>query len=394
MYDISKKMLIIILYHIFKLFPIKRNVIVFESSVGRSFSGNPRAIYEEMISNGMDKVYKIVWVLNVTNNEIPGNCRKVKRESLLYAYYLAVAKYWVFDGRHPRYFYKRRGTIYLQTWHGTPLKKIGLDLERVFMNQRDTLENYKKAFLKNVRQWDILLSQNHYSTQIFRKAFGFDKVIAEIGYPRNDRLLNSNPVTERERLKAARGWKNKRVILYAPTWRDDKHISNNVYDFELKLDLRKFIKTFDDNVILVIRTHYLNTTPQYSDFGGRIVVSCENDDLRDLMLMSDLLITDYSSIMFDFSLLKRPMIFFVYDLEFYRDCLRGFYFDLSVEAPGPLVVDNESLLKEIQRILSDPDEYWGHFGERYNSFRSKFNHADDGKASQKAIELLLSHSNG
>jgi Putative glycosyl/glycerophosphate transferases involved in teichoic acid biosynthesis TagF/TagB/EpsJ/RodC len=387
-----KKLLRIIFFYTCKiLFPIKEKVIVFESSVGRSYTGKPRAIYEEMIRNGMDRECVMVWSLNDVGLEVMGNCRKVQREGFLYAYYLAVAKYWIFDGRHPRYFVKRRGTTYLQTWHGTPLKKIGLDLDWVHMNRKDSIEAYKKAFLKNVNQWDILLSQNNYSSKIFRKAFHFNKSIVEIGYPRNDRLLNTDTNIERERLKRERGWTNKRIVLYAPTWRDDKHLVDNVYDFDLYLDNKRFIESFDEDVILVIRAHYLNVIPKYRDSSGRVVVSDPQDDLRDLMVMSDLLITDYSSIMFDYSLLSRPMVFFAYDVEYYRDKLRGFYFDLSDVAPGPIVTDNESLIEALQGILLNEKKYWERYGERYFSFRNTFNHADNGKASQKVIQLLFNH---
>jgi len=390
-----KKIFAICTYYIIRsIIPINPKVIIFESGVGRSYSGNPRAIYEEIIRHGVDKEYILVWSLNELRIEISGSCKKVARGSLKYAYYLATARYWIFDGRHPRYFVKRRGTTYLQTWHGTPLKKIGLDLDWVLMNRKDSLEAYKKAFLKNASQWDILLSQNSYSSKIFRKAFHFDKKIAEIGYPRNDRFLNIDPDVERERLKMERGWTNKRVVLYAPTWRDDKHLVDNVYDFDLYLDIKRFAESLDDDVILVIRAHYLNVTPNYQDNSGRLVVSDPQDDLRDLMVMSDLLITDYSSIMFDYALLSRPMIFFAYDLEYYRDRLRGFYFDLSDVAPGPIVTDNNSLIEALQGILSDEEEYWERYGERYSSFRDTFNHADDGKASQKVIQLLFNPTKG
>src|SRR5699024_4673292 len=152
----------------------------------------------------------------------PGNPIQVKRFSLRYFYYLARAKYWVSNIRLPKYLDKRDGNIYLQTWHGTPLKTLVLDQKDIHSAD----PNYKRNFFNQSRRWDYLSSPNQYSSDIFRRAFRFDGKMLEFGYPRNDILYNENNAQSIQRLKEKMEIPTeKKVILYAPTWRDDEFYS-------------------------------------------------------------------------------------------------------------------------------------------------------------------------
>lgn len=366
------------------LLPVQKNLIVFESGAGRSYAGNPRAIYEEMVRNNLDSRFICVWSLENPHLEIAGKCRKVKRLRWRYFYYMARAKYWVFDGRHPAWIKKRAGTIYIQTWHGTPLKKLALDLTTLNMGGDRDLAAYKAAFVENVKQWDILLSQNRYATEIFRRAFDFTGEIWEIGYPRNDALVKGERAGLRERLGLPR---DKKLILYAPTWRDDRYYTYGRYKFEFFFDLHQVKNALESQAVLLCKPHYLVADrPQPSD--SFVHWFPPEQDIRELLLVADALITDYSSVMFDYSILGRPMIFYMHDADHYRDEVRGFYFDLAACAPGPVVTDTESLIHELRQVLHDEPEYWRKHGSAYEAFRRRFNHAETGDAARKIVHWI------
>ena len=383
------KLPILVIYRLLLLCcKVNRNIIIFESNVGRNYSGNPRAIYEYMISQGLDKVFRCYYILEDTTIDLPGNVKKVKRISVPYFYYLARAGFWVSDTRMRTYLRKKKNTIYMQTWHGTPLKKLALDLEQISMEGEASLAVYKKKFAENTETWDYLVSQNSYSTHIFRRAFAFQGRMLEIGYPRNDVLFRDNHaaavLTLKKKLKLPL---DKKLILYAPTWRDNEHLGHLKYKFSSAMDYNYLKDTLAKEYCLLVKAHYLvgeeSNLGQYDGFLHYFDASC---DIAELYLVSDMLITDYSSVMFDYSLLDRPMIFFTYDLEQYKDHLRGFYFDFLEEAPGPIVLTNEELVKEI--VTYNYKSYQA----KYEAFKQKFNHADNGRASQKIVDLIRTHT--
>ena len=145
------KQLMLTFYKILtKVLPVNRNIILFESNVGRNFTGNPKAIYEEMVRLGLDLRYRCYVILEDMKMEIPGSAKKIKRNRFRYFYYFSVAGIWISDTRFPKYIIKREGTLYIQTWHGTPLKKLALDLDAVYMSGESSLEEYKRNFYNNV----------------------------------------------------------------------------------------------------------------------------------------------------------------------------------------------------------------------------------------------------
>ena len=150
------KKTVIFLYHIFlKVLPVNNKVIFFESSVGRNYAGNPKYVYEEMVKQGLDKNFKCIWSLEDTTLKIPGNAIKVKRARLTYLYYLTIAKIWICDTRQPDFLIKRPETTYIQLWHGTPLKKLAMDMDVLKMSEGMKLSEYKRLFKKNTDIWMI-----------------------------------------------------------------------------------------------------------------------------------------------------------------------------------------------------------------------------------------------
>lgn len=369
-----------------KILPVNKKVILFESNLGRNYTGNPRAIYEEMVRQGLDRKYRCYFILEKPDTPLPGAAKGVKRNRLQYFYLFAIAGIWIFDTRHPRYIIKRPQTKYIQTWHGTPLKKLALDMDSVYMAGEKGIDNYKKNFYENTQAWDYLISQNRFSTEIFRRAFAFNKTMLEIGYPRNDVLFAKNNPEDILALKKELGLPtDKRIILYAPTWRDNEFYGKGSYKFNPPLDFAKLREALQEDTVLIVKYHYLIMDKiDWSPYKG-FIYSCDlSYDISSLYLVSDMMITDYSSVMFDYSLLKRPMLFYCYDLETYKDTLRGFYFDFIKEAPGPITRTTQELIDAIKNYDESIHK------EKQEAFYAKFNHADDGQASKKIVDLLKS----
>lgn len=382
---ILKNIIILIYKMVYQIIPINSKTIVFESSVGRNYTGNPKAIYEEMIRQGLDLSYNCIWILEDINKIIPGNCKKVKRLRIRYFFYMISAKYWVMDSRQPSFLKKKKGNIYIQTWHGTPLKKLGLDMRFVNMSGYSDIQEYRRVFKENSKRWDYLISQNSYSSKIFRHAFDFHKDILEIGYPRNDILFNYKN-DELNELKLSLGIpKNKKIILYAPTWRDNKYTDDGRYKFIMPINLDDFIERFSAEYVLVLKPHYLIADNiDYSKYGDNIKICGIEYDIQKLYLISDILITDYSSVMFDYCLLKKPILFFMYDLEEYTGEIREFYFNILEEAPGKIVTNNNDLMNAIKNIEKISKDYM----VKYSDFTNKYCCVDKGNASNKIVELI------
>lgn len=371
------------------IIPSNEKVILFESSSGRNYAGSPRYIYEEMVNQGLDDEYKCVWSLSNTDIEIPGKAIKVKRSFFKYLFYTLRSGVWVLDSRHLYYLRKNKNTRYIQTWHGTPFKKLGLDMDVLDMSGNTDVERYREDFKRNTREWQYLLSQNEYSSEIFRKAFDFKGEMLEIGYPRNDILFEKNNESDIAEIKEKLNIpKNKKVILYAPTWRDNQYTKAGEYKFASAMDFDAFHENFKDDFTLIVKFHYLvkDKSIDWSKYDDFIIECDEEWDIQELYLISDIMITDYSSVMFDYAILKRPMIYFTYDIDDYTKNVRSFYFDIFEEAPGPKAETNEELIELLKNF--DVNAYNDEFGEKYRKFNEKYNQFDDGTASKKVVELI------
>ena len=379
----SKKALSKFLYiHVFLKRPMVKNWILFESFFGKSYSDSPKYIYEYISANESGK-YKCIWVIDKKKTNIPFRHKKVKRFSLRYYYYLARSGYMVFNSRQPVWTVKREGNVFLQTWHGTPLKKLVFDIEDI----SSASPKYKQQVYKQSRAWDYLIAANGFSSETFKRCFLFENTMLNTGYPRNDILHSPDRGQIAAIIRKHLGIpKDKKTILYAPTWRDDEFYGKGQYKFELYLNLDLMRSTLGDEYIILIRTHYfIADSLDLSALSGFAYNVSKYNDISELYLASDILITDYSSVFFDFANLKRPMLFFTYDLEKYRDVLRGFYIDIESEVPGPLLFTSEEVIHAIKDIDSVVERY----KERYEVFYNRFCGWEDGQASKKVVESVF-----
>ena len=272
---------------------------------------------------------------------------------------------------------KPAGACYLQTWHGTPLKRIHRAAASV------PAEEMMRELDTDIARWDALVSQSPAATQLLRDAFGYAGPVLETGYPRNDVLSAPDIAERRAALRGELGiGPDVTVVLYAPTYRDDTVDEADAPD---GLDLEVLLDRLGPGYTVLLRQHYyLHRRPVRTGVAGLVDVS-DHPDIADLYLAADALVTDYSSAMFDFAVTGKPLLLYPYDLAHYRDRLRGFTLDLDSEAPGALVLEPEALA---QALLALPETRTAD-AERYAAFRRRWCALDDGHATDRVLDALL-----
>lgn len=368
-------------YHRYLKMPIKENVVLFETFMAKNYSDSPKYIYEALNKMYLGK-YECVWAIN-GKHDIPYGAKTIKRFSFQYAYYCAISKYLVFNVRQPLWFRKREGQVFLETWHGTPLKRLVFDQEEV----TSASPKYKEQFYKQRKEWDYLVSANPFSSKTFRSCFMYEGKMLEYGYPRNDILYAPDKEERAKRLKEKLGIPlDKKTILYAPTWRDDEHYGKGEYKFTLALDLKKMKTMLEKDYVLLLRTHhYIADKIDTTGLEGFAYNLSTYDDISEIYLITDICITDYSSVFFDFANLKRPILFYTYDIEKYKNQLRGFYIDMNTEVPGPLLYTSEEVIDAILHI----DTIQNRYQKRYDDFYDRFCCFDDGHASENIVKEVF-----
>ena len=341
------------------------NAVFFESFYGRSVGCNPQAIDRALAAQAPDVVR--YWSVVDLSVAVPEGAVAVVEGSPEWWRARASSRLLIVNDWLRRRFARKPGQRVLQTWHGTPLKRLAL--HRPGFDPRRTA-----AVVKESRRWDVLLAQNTYSERILRKAYAFfGRPIWVEGYPRNDALVTGDAVSIRAALGIEEG---ERVLLYAPTWRDDR---TEMVDF---VDPEQLARQTD--AVVLVRGHSRTIDTGRDRAGARVIDVTGYPETSQLLLAADALITDYSSVMFDFSVTGKPMYFLVPDLDHYRGQLRGFYFDLASRAPGPLVGSQAELVD----ALADP-EHEKTFAARYAAWRAQFNARDDGHAAERVVARIL-----
>ncbi len=359
--------------------PLQEDLVLFESFLGKSYAGNPRYIYEAL--RGMRPDLRCVWVY-AGGEAIPGDPQRVARGSAEYYRLLAQAKYRVNNimfaahGRKPE-------TRYLQTWHGTPLKRLGRDIEVSGPGSIDP--SRFEAESRESAVWTTLLSGNAYSSGIFRHAFDYPGDMLEAGYPLTDPLLD--PGLDRDAIASRLGLPaGHRFVLYAPTWRDHRPVGHWRFDFDLQLDMAAVAAALAPDQVLLVRAHHLVAAGlDDAALPPNVRNVSHVDDMTDLCAIADVLVTDYSSVFFDYAVTGRPILFYCYDLELYSGQVRGFYLDPEADLPGPVARTTDGLLG----LLRDLPGVQARYATRYAAFRERFCAWNDGQAARRVVEAFF-----
>jgi len=288
---------------------------------------------------------------------------------------MATAKYLVNNVNFPHTMTKRPGSVHVQTQHGTPLKLLGLDL-------RDRPEaggdmDFERM-LEHVARWDYLVSPNPHSSAAFGSAYPGRYRVLETGYPRNDRLSHGTSAeigAIRERLGIPAG---STAVLYAPTHREQHP------GYVPALDLAALAAALGPDFTLLVRTHYFYADAERDLGAGTVLDVSAHPSVEDLYLAADVLVTDYSSVMFDYAVLDRPIVVFAPDWAEYQR-IRGVYFDLRAEPPGLFTTTQD----ELERVLLDGTAAGPEAAKARAAFRARFCPWDDGGAAERVVREVF-----
>ncbi|MEV8315192.1 CDP-glycerol glycerophosphotransferase family protein [Streptomyces sp. NPDC059900] len=353
--------------------PLRDAVLYFDGD-------SPRAVHEELARRGADVEH--LWVTQDQQTRVPAGATGVEEHSAAWYEALARCRRIVTAGHLPDFFERREGQTVVQTWNGAPLKRIGTDLTDTLYADHGHLD----ALPKLSRQWDVLVSPNRFSTPHLGRALAYEGEVMEAGSPRNDVLFSADRGKVAERVRHELGIApDKKVVLYAPTYRDHLACSPGRFRYEPALDFAAAEKVLGDDHVLLVRKHPLTAGRLPGARAPFVRDVSSHPRTAELLLIADVLVTDYSSLMFDFAHTGRPMLFHAYDLEHYRDTVRGFYLDFETSAPGPLLASTG----EVVEALRDLDSLTTRHADAYAAFRDAYCDLDDGQAAARVAERLM-----
>lgn len=355
--------------------PILDGAVLFESFGGKTIGDSPLALFEEMIRRGDTRPK--YWSVSDHSVVVPQGAQAVVMYSKEWYRVLHTAEFVVNNNNFPFFYRKHDKQKYIQTWHGTPLKRIGNDIPTSTLSLA-----YIKLMKKESEYWDYLLAQNDFAERVLPNAFGYAGEVLNLGYPRNDILSSPDAESRSREVREALGISaGKTVILYAPTWRDNSRNENNQYAFVNYLDVDEATSVLGENYVFLIRGHH-NVAQQRTSLSGRNVLDVTSrPNINDLILASDCLVTDYSSVMFDYVVTGKPLYFLVPDMEAYKTQVRGFYFNFDEGAPGPLVGNTAALVGHLLNNTASSS-----IADKYAEFCSTYAGSDDGLASARVYE--------
>ncbi|MBO1337570.1 CDP-glycerol glycerophosphotransferase family protein [Streptomyces sp. VRA16 Mangrove soil] len=374
--------------HVLRRLPVSRGTVVFESHMGKCYGDSPRAVHEELTARRRGA--RVVWSYATSRDGFPQDATLVRRWSWRYLWALARAEWWVDNQGFPHALDKPEHTTYLQTWHGSAYKRMGYDEIRHKTQNAPQREQLMRA----VGRFDKFLVRSEHDVDTLARAYRIpEDRLMRIGYPRNDRLVAARERDEREgrfprpALAAELGIPDhKTVVLYAPTFRGTPKTNKKA---QLLLDVGRFAERFGDTHVLLVRAHYMEAASLPVTPYGTVHDVSAHHDVSELLCLADVLITDYSSIMFDYALLDRPIVHFAPDLDRYT-AERGSYFDLRARAGGPVVETQDALHRTLGRV-KESDAEWQ---EARRAFAAEFGTYDDGGAARAVVDALFTRKAG
>ncbi|MEA2123453.1 MAG: CDP-glycerol glycerophosphotransferase [Solirubrobacteraceae bacterium] len=358
------------------------DTVVYTSFRGRQYSDSPRALHEELVRRGTPLEH--LWVVRDAACRVPDTARVLRAGTREHYEALARTRYYISNDHFASWFERRDDQVCVQTWHGTPLKRLGFDVSSL----RGSTRQFERNWDMQLRNWQYVVSPNRFATPILQRAYRLDQSeMLETGYPRTDVLAGAGREERtralRERLGIPAG---VRVVLYAPTFRDQVRDARGRYRLDLRLDLDRLREAAGggrDEILLLIRKHHYIVDAIPSKPWVRDVSAYP--DGTELLLAADVLITDYSSMTVDFANTGRPILFFTYDLDAYADEIRGFYVDFEATVPGPLLATSDA----VGEALRDLDAVRAQYADRYAAFTERFCALDDGGAAARVVDRVF-----
>ncbi|MED3792890.1 CDP-glycerol glycerophosphotransferase family protein [Niallia alba] len=372
---------------------IKKNTIIYESRDGNSMTDSPYAMFKYMLNHPDFKDYQHIWSIAdfdalssiIRDYEGMPNVKFVKRNSKEYLKCLASCEYLINNSTFQSFFIPKKEQIYINTWHGTPLKSMGFDIPGNPSHSQNVLRNFLST--------QYILSPNEHTTRVFTDSYKLKGLykgeIIEEGYPRIDATINMDPDKYNKYLRSL-GLQledNKENILYAPTWKGSNVSKVNNDVLQINADLNYLDQIVGDKFNILVKVHpYL-----YKEASKNVELSTklipDFVDTNELLSTVDLLVTDYSSIFFDFLVTDRPILFYMWDSDAYSE-ERGQYLS-NDELPGPILLNIRELAEAISNIKSLQNSY----KKNYEAMKQKFVNHDDGKVTERVIQYIFKNQN-
>lgn len=358
-----------ILSFLYYFFSVKKNKIVFINFNGKGYGCNPKYIAEEIIAQKLD--YDLVWLVNDMNMELPDQIRKARFRGKDGLYELATAKVIITNVKSELFLMKKKGQYIIQTWHGTYGPKL-CEKDAI-----DTLPpTYVKESIKNSKQTDLFISNSRVLTKSYRDSFWYDGEIMECGLPRSDALFTTDLEAVRARVYEFMGLSAEdKLIMYAPTFRDDGSI--DAYN----VPCEGVLEALGEEWKIILRLHpNVDSTKVGFVYTDRILNGSIYPDMQDLLLTADVLITDYSDSMFEFSVLGKPTYIYAPDVEAYNR-MRGLNPDYY-KMPFKICETGDELIAELRKYTPEVGK------AAAKAYIEQTGCVDDGKASERVVARI------
>ena len=375
-----------------------RDAILYDCFGGREYGDSPRAVHEELVRRGAP--FDHLWVVRDERFEPPPTAIAVRELGREYYGAYATARYVVANDHWPRWFRRRHDQTCVQTWHGVPLKRLGRNLA----DRPRAIRDYWRALAEHAENWQHVVSPGAFATPILERAFPIGGEVIETGLPRTDVLAGAERERVGEEVKRRLGVEGRRVVLYAPTFRDHldygfgqraTHIrdlptyradppSRSGYRLGQLLDLEALRAALGEDDVVLFRKHP-RVVEMLTAFDGLVSDVSDHPDAIDLLAAADVLVTDYSSLVFDYATTGRPIVFYTPDLEAYRDDIRGFSIDFEADAPGPLLHTSDAVVEALQNLDRVVEEY----RPRYERFVASYCGLNDGGAAARVVDAAF-----
>lgn len=363
--------------------PLDERAVYLQSYVGASATDSQLAIHEELRRTRPDLT--IYWGVAGPSSVVPEGGVPVVLNSRAYYRAMASAKYVCMNIDPERWFARRPGQELLQTFHGYPAKSMGL---RMWRAKHYTPRRIDLELARTSGGWSLILTPAPEMDEHYRREYAYDGPIHSKGYPRDDLLVSPDADLIREDTRRRLGIRpDQKVVLYAPTWRDDLATNWRAAEMVQHLDLAAASRALGPEYVLLMRGHRFHSAASspVNDGNARYLDVTDYPEINHLILASDAAVLDYSSLRFDFALTRRPMIFLVPDLDTYVGGVRGFLYDYKESAPGPLV----DTADEAVRLLRDIDGLQRDWAAELKAFHERFNYLQDGHAAERVVRAFF-----